>query len=153
MNNEQPFLGIAEATGVSSGECHNAVRRLRIARLIPPDTRRPATELLRRFLADGAPFAFPPVIGPETIGIATAHSAPPFAGLIDSHDLFVWPTAEGTTRGRSLIPLFPGAPKLLETNPQLYELLAIVDAMRVGTARVRSIASVLLAERLSRPAA
>jgi len=149
----QRFLGIASATGISAGECHNAVGRLRISRLILPDERRPATELLGRFLAEGAPFAFPPVIGGQTIGIATAQSSPLFAGLVEARDGFVWPCADGTTRGRSIVPLFPGAPKLKARNPRLYEILTIVDALRVGTARVRTLASELLADRLAAPAA
>jgi hypothetical protein len=35
------------------------------------------------------------------------------------------------------------------TNPRLYELLAILDALRVGTTRVRNIAAEMLAERLA----
>jgi hypothetical protein len=97
----------------------------------------------------GAPFAFPPVIGPNTIGTATAHSAPVFAELIDTIDGFVWPDASGTMRGQSLIPLFPAAPSLPGRNEPLYELLSIVDALRVGTTRIRKIAAELLGERLT----
>ena len=143
------FAGIAEATGLSVGECHNAVRRLRLASLILADERRPSSEILGHFLAQGAPFAFPPVLGAPTIGVATAHSSPAFKTILESTERFVWPYADGTSRGHSLIPLFPGAPALSGRNQPLYELLTIIDAIRVGTTRVRTLAADLLRERLS----
>lgn len=143
------FLQVANSTGLSAGECHNAVRRLRLARIILATERRPAIEILHQFLIHGAPFAFPPVLGLKTIGTATAHSAPAFSALIESSDGFVWPDASGTARGQSLTPLFPGASSLPVRNNALYEMLSIVDALRVGTARVRKIAADLLRERLA----
>jgi hypothetical protein len=139
---------IARSTGSSVGECHNAVRRLETSRLILADERRPSTELLHQFLVHGAPFAFPAVIGPEIVGIPTAHSAPPFHGIVASTTGFVWAHADGTMRGQSIIPLFPGAPLLAVDNPALYDLLALIDALRVGTARVRTIAAGLLGDRI-----
>jgi hypothetical protein len=142
------FKAVAKATGSSIGECHNAVRRLGISRLILADERRPAGELLHQFLAHGAPFAFPAIIGAEIVGVPTAHSAPPFQAIVDSSIGFVWGHADGTTRGQSIIPLFPGAPLLAVNNPPLYELLALIDALRVGGARVRTIAADLLGDRI-----
>jgi hypothetical protein len=142
------FATLADATGLSAGECHNAVRRLRLARLILSDERRPANEVLLRFLLEGAPFAFPPMIGPDSIGIPTAHSAPAFREHVSSTGGIVWPTADGTARGQSLTPLYPGAVELVSRNRPLYDLLTIIDAARVGTSRIRKIAGDLLAERL-----
>jgi hypothetical protein len=145
---EAKFVDLADATGISAGECHNAVRRLRLARILLAEERRAAPEVLRLFLVEGAPFAFPPVLGSQTIGTATALSAPVFLDKVDSPEGFVWPDAAGTARGQSLIPLFPGAPSLPARNQPLYELLAIIDALRIGTTRVRAIASELLTDRL-----
>jgi hypothetical protein len=143
------FVQLAQYTGLSVGECHNAIRRLRAARLILADERRPVTDVLHAFLVGGVPFAFPPMLGAETIGMPTAHSAPSFAAIVESSDRLVWPDPGGAVRGQSLIPLFPGAPALARMNEPLYDLLTIVDALRVGTARVRRVAADLLAERLS----
>ncbi len=142
------FTAVARSTGSSIGECHNAVRRLGISRLILTDERRPAGELFHQFLLHGAPFAFPAVIGAEIVGVPTAHSAPPFQGIVGSDTGFVWAHADGTLRGQSIIPLFPGAPLLAVNNPPLYELLALIDALRVGGARVRTIADGLLEDRI-----
>jgi len=143
------FLQLAESIGLSAGECYNAVRRLRLARLILAEQRRPSSEILHQFLVQGAPFAFPPVLGTLTVGVSTAHSSPVFRTIVEATENLVWPHADGTARGPSLVPLFPGAPVLPARNQPLYELLTIVDALRVGTTRVRRIAAELLAERLS----
>ena len=147
----EQFTILAESTALSVGECHNAVRRLRLARLILADERRPSNEILCRFLIEGASFAFPPIVGAQTIGVPTAHSSPVFRAIVQSTQGFVWPYADGAVRGQSLIPLFPGAPALSEWNQPLYELLTIIDAVRVGTTRVRTLAAELLRERLSDP--
>lgn len=112
------------------------------------DERRASHEILAQFLVHGAPFAFPAVVGSDIVGVPTAHSSPSFLGIIESSDAFVWPMADGSSRGQSIIPLYPGAVLLPGRNQPLYELLAIVDALRVGTTRVRKIAAELLAARL-----
>jgi hypothetical protein len=146
---EAKFISMAEYTGISAGECHNAVRRLRLAHILLSSERRPATEILHSFLVHGAPFAFPAVLGHSTIGVLTAHSAPSFHLSVETAERIVWPHADGKARGQSLIPLFPAAPALSSTNPPLYDLLTIIDALRVGMTRVRKVAAELLAERLS----
>lgn len=88
------------------------------------------------------------MFGPPAVGFPTAHSAPVFETLVESSATFVWPHEDGTARGQSLEPLFPGAPALAVRNPALYELLAIVDALRVGPVRVRRVAAQLLSARL-----
>jgi hypothetical protein len=51
-------------------------------------------------------------------------------------------------RGESLVPLYDGAPQLASTAPELYELLTLVDAIRVGRARERKMATEALDARL-----
>jgi len=143
------FKQLAESTGISAGECHNAVHRLRLSQLLLADERRPSTDALHRFLVHGMPFAFPPILGPAAMGVPTAHSSPAFREIVESPDHFIWAHADGSVRGQSLVPLFPGAPALPVRNRPLYELLAIVDGLRVGTTRVRNIAAEVLASRLA----
>lgn len=147
----EQFGNLSKLTGISTGECHNAVRRLRLARLILADERRPPKDVLLRFLVEGAPFSFPAVFGPDSIGVGTSHSAPVFREIVGSAAAVVWPTAEGSDRGQSLTPLYPGAVRLPGRNGPLYELLALVDALRAGNSRIRKIAGELLAERLAGP--
>jgi hypothetical protein len=143
------FVPLATAVGVSLGEAHNAVGRLRRARLLSPSARSVLRSALLEFLAHGVPYAFPPELGAETRGVPTAHSAPPLAEEFRSGDSLVWPSAEWRLRGQALTPLYRGAPSLPARAPDLYELLALVDAVRVGRARERTRALAILRNRLA----
>ena len=46
------------------------------------------------------------------------------------------------------MPLYAAAPATAARNPELYELLALVDAVRLGRARERTRAKQLLRERI-----
>ena len=54
-------------------------------------------------------------------------------------------------RGQALPPLHKAAVKAAEEIPQLGELLAIVDSLRAGDVRVRSVAANMLAQLMRAP--
>jgi hypothetical protein len=143
----QGLVPLATAVGISLGEAHNAVSRLRRARLLRPDERRVVASALADFLVHGVPYAFPGELGAQVGGVPTAHAGPPLAKVFRG-DPVVWPSVDGTVRGDSLVPLYPAAPRLAGRVPDLYELLTLVDAIRVGRARERTRAAALLRERL-----
>ncbi|HVT39744.1 MAG TPA: hypothetical protein VHE78_11905 [Gemmatimonadaceae bacterium] len=126
------------------------MRRLGAASLLNPIARRPASEVLIRFLINGVPYAFPAQVGPPVVGVPTALSIPVFSALAAGQDTYVWPDLDGTMQGLALTPLFPQAAELPSRNPELYELLAIVDALRVGQVREKKFAEELLQRRLQR---
>jgi hypothetical protein len=81
----------------------------------------------------------------------TAHAAPPLEGQIIEGDLPpVWPDAEGKVRGVTFEPLHKAAPKAARKDPALYELLALIDAVRDGRVRERQLAEKELSARLQR---
>jgi hypothetical protein len=51
-------------------------------------------------------------------------------------------------RGNTLLPLYPKPPLAAQSDPALYALPALFDALRIGQAREREIARALLEERL-----
>ncbi|WP_396200022.1 hypothetical protein [Gemmatimonas sp.] len=143
-----PYRELAAAVGISHGEAHNAVRRLQAARLLRAGSRAVKTEALLEFLLGGVPYAFAATPGAEVRGVPTAHAAPPLAVDFTGANAYVWPSAEGRVRGESLEPLYAGAVHTATTNPALYELLALVDALRAGRARERQRARDYLRQRL-----
>lgn len=147
-----PYAALGKAMHLSQFEAHAAVQRLVVAKLaVSIDGNiRPVKESLRRFLVNGAPFAYPPMRGEVTVGMPTAHAIAPLRDLLASaSDLPpVWPDPEGKVRGQSLLPLYPGEPAAAREDSGLYELLALFDALRVGQARERNLAARLLEERL-----
>lgn len=60
----------------------------------------------------------------------------------------IWPDPEGEVRGIGFSPLAKSAPQAARLDPALYELLALVDAIRAGRARERDIAARELSKRL-----
>ncbi|MDB4910172.1 MAG: hypothetical protein JWO39_995 [Gemmatimonadetes bacterium] len=141
------YRELSKSVGLSQGEAHNSVRRLIASRLARED-REVNAHALHDFIVSGVPYAFPATLGPETRGVPTAHSAPPFADALFDDNVIVWPSAAGKVRGASLAPLYPGAPETARHNVPLYELLAAVDELRVGQARERERAKQYFRERL-----
>ena len=145
-----PYTVLAAATLLSVGECHAAIRRLVAARLMNPSQRRVVPELLSRFLVVGVPHAFPALIGPSAVGVATAFSAAAFRASVAPPEAYVWPDGNGHAEGLALTPLFAAAVRLPLRNVALYEVLALIDALRVGDTRERQLAEAFLRERLQR---
>ena len=83
-------------------------------------------------------------------GVPTAYAVAPLNALIapSADPPPVWPHAEGNARGLALVPLYPSAPAAALRNPALYENLALFDALRMGSARERSLAEELFEKRL-----
>lgn len=145
---EAPYGILSKAVGISQGEAHNSVQRLTTARLLRAHHKAPNRNALMEFITAGVKYAFYAEPGSQTRGVPTAHSAPAFAGIVGQSDPVVWPTAAGKVRGAALEPLYPGAPLTARNNPDLYELLTLVDCLRIGRARERERATTMLADRL-----
>jgi hypothetical protein len=60
----------------------------------------------------------------------------------------VWPDPEGSMRGYEFSPLYKSVPKAAAKDSALYELLALLDAVRDGRARERALAEKELLARL-----
>jgi hypothetical protein len=60
----------------------------------------------------------------------------------------VWPFEKGSERGYAFLPLYKKAPQAALKDHELYELLALVDALRDGSARERGLAKRELSARL-----
>ena len=104
---------------------------------------------LLEFLFHGVKYVYHQRPGPITRGMPTAHSAPPLSDLIRSDsNIYVWPDEYGTTRGETIEPLYPTIPKAAKADRAYYELLALVDAIRVGKTREYKIASDELEKRI-----
>lgn len=139
------YQRLAVELSISQSEVHAGVRRAVAARLMNDETTtngRPNYPALREFLIHGVRYAYPPKRGGLTRGMPTGYAAAPLNKLIapSSDPPPVWPYAEGTVRGLSLEPLYPSVPAAAARDPKLYELLALVDAMRDGRARERNFA-------------
>jgi len=148
------YASLANQLSMSSSQVHASVQRLLAARLafrsgerIVPDIRN-----LEEFLVHGLKYVFVAQRGELTRGMPTAHAAPPLNQQIvpDAEPPPVWPDAHGSVRGMAFSPLFKQAPKAALADSELYELLALVDAIRGGRARERELAIQELNQRMER---
>lgn len=141
---------LAASVGYDVGGTHRALGRLREAGLYAPDRRRAPRAPAEEFLLHGLKYVFPAQRGSETRGVPTAWAAMPLAPQLAGTSEMppVWPHSTGETRGIALEPLHPMVPEAALGDQALWERLALVDALRAGDARTRSLAEALLRERL-----
>ena len=104
---------------------------------------------LEEFLIHGLKYVFPAEPGPLSRGVPTAHSAAPLSKKIISNEPYVWPDADGDVRGQAIEPLYPSAPQAAKKDAKLYELLTLVDALRVGRVREQKLAAQELIKRIN----
>ena len=154
---EIPFHRLASELEMSPAEVHQGIRRAAQAGLVTvtPKGRKQRKEInkgaLEEFLLHAARYVFPPVHGPISRGTPTGYAAPSFPKIAAGDEMPpVWPDPNGTVRGQSFDPLYRSAPVAARRDPLLYELLALVDAIRGGKARERELAEVELLRHLNR---
>ncbi len=131
---------LAESLGISQSEVSKSLNRSKYAGLLDPEGKTVMKMALIEFLQYGLRYVFPLKPGPVVRGIPTAHSATPLKEQIKSTEDYVWPYSKGILRGHSIVPLYPSVPEAALKDKKLYELLALVDALRVGRAREKEIA-------------
>jgi hypothetical protein len=133
---------------ISASEVSESITRSVYAGLLSTDKKRIMKSALLEFLEHGLCYVYPQHPGSLVRGLATAYSADPLAGEIQSSEPIVWPYAEGTMRGQAIEPLHPNVPIASLKDKRLYELLALTDALRVGRAREKKIAIAEIKKRL-----
>lgn len=146
---EWRHIDLARELGLSQSEITESLERSRIAGLVDPSKRKPIKTTLLDFLLHGLKYVFPTEPGKICRGIPTAHSAKPLKGkIVSGEDVYVWPSEDGNVRGQEIKPLFKSVPYAVQKDQTLYELLALIDAIRVGKTREQKLAMEELKTRL-----
>lgn len=140
---------LAYSLAISQSEFSESLNRSVMAGLLAEDKKRVMKDALLEFIEHGLKYVYPQKPGATVRGLYTAHSAPPINAFIHSSEPYVWPWAYGEHRGQSIEPLYKNAPLACKNDPQLYELLALVDVLRVGKIREQQIAINQLQKKLS----
>ncbi|CAN5561617.1 hypothetical protein BH11ARM2_BH11ARM2_35690 [soil metagenome] len=143
----QPEL--ASELSISQSMVSRALKTAASLNLYHPSSKLVNARQLKDALVHGSRYFLTAKRGGEVRGMRTAWAAPPLLGELATNEPLppVWPDAMGDTRGLLLEPLHPSVPKAARLDPQLYELLAILDVLRVGGARERRLAEKALHER------
>lgn len=144
------YSELAKSLDMSSSEVHAALKRCVTSGLYDGEQRRVLKGPLLEFLVHGLKYAFPGQPGALVRGIPTAHSAEPLKSLllVNSDEPYVWAFPSGGVRGQSIEPLYRSVPKAAQNDAELYELLSLIDALRVGRVREQRLAATELSKRL-----
>ncbi len=147
----RPCAEMVKDLAMSASEVHAAVKRCIQAGLIDSEARQTRRKAMEEYLIHRVRYAFPAARGPVLRGIPTSYAAAPLSkDFPASGDLIpVGADAEETGRGYAIEPLHSSVPKAARRDPKLYELLALVDALREGRAHDRKMAEQELRNRLA----
>lgn len=145
---------LGETTGISKSQVSLALQRCLEVGLVRKDRKtgvpRANARALFNFIVHGVRYVFPAKPGEITRGIATTFAAPVLEGQLYSSGelLMVWPDARGNSKGQAIEPLFKSVPFAVRRDPELYAMLALVDAIRLGHPRESKFAAERLATYL-----
>lgn len=141
-------------TGISKTQVNESLRRCIDIGLVKKDRKygvpRCNYVALEEVLISGVKYFFHVKPGTLVRGIGTAFAAPILHEvLISAGDLIpVWPDASGHSKGLAIEPLHKSVPFAVRKDPELYALLALVDAIRIGQPREANLAKEMLQKRM-----
>lgn len=146
------YCELAKSLKMSASTVHEALQRCEISHLYNQKKKKVLKGALEEFLVHGLKYVFPAKVGAIVRGIPTAHSAEPLKKMlmVDETNPYVWASAKGKVKGQAIIPLYKSVPEVVENqeNSRLYELLCLVDSLRVGKIREQELAGMELNKRL-----
>jgi hypothetical protein len=146
-NQHQSWLNkdIAKSLSISASEVSESLNRSAVARLVDDTKQKVRSRNTAEFLQHGLKYVFPQQPGALQRGMPTAHSAPMFGDQFIASEKLVWPDADGIAFGHGIEPLYSTVPQSCRDDKMLWELLALVEMLRVGKTREVKFAT----ERLS----
>ncbi len=139
---------LADQLGLSRAEVSNSLARSVDVGLLD-DQKQPQHQAILEFLLFGLKYVFPAKRGAIGKGVLTTPCAAPLSGklVVTSDDFCVWPSSDGPAKGQEVEPLYRSVPDAVKSDPALYELLVLVDAVRLGNVREVKLASEELRKR------
>lgn len=133
---------------ISQSEISESLTRSSYTGFIGQDKKDVFKNALFEFVVHGLKYSFPVQPGYMERGIPTAHSAPPLSRIIQSSEKYVWADPYGSVRGFAIEPLYKTVIKAVKEDVDLYEMLALIDALRVGKIREKNFAVEELRKRI-----
>lgn len=147
------YAALGEALAMSASEAHASVKRAVASGLAVAPARgewSPVRPNLLELVLHGARYIWPAMPGPVKRGVPTAFGVEPLASKLTaaSGEAPVWAHPAGSAKGPTLSPIYRTAPQAALADPALHRLLALLDALRIGRVRERSLAAKLMETEL-----
>lgn len=141
---------LAKELGLPSASVQRSLDRLAATPAFDAHRRRVSLGACDELFDHALRYLAPAKAGGETRGLGTSWAALPLSEHLAPADEPppVWPDPQGGLRGLEVTPLHPAVVSLARSDPRMYELLALVDALRLGDTRTRGLAVELLRARI-----
>jgi DNA-binding MarR family transcriptional regulator len=149
-DSEWTYAELAAELDMSQSQVFKSLERAEVADLFVKSKRRVIRRNLLEFLIHGVRYAFAVEAGRMTRGIPAGWQIPGLSELMleDSSETYVWPNPMGSIRGQAVEPLHQSLPTVASRDPELHVRFALIDIIRVGSARERKVATDELEKRL-----
>jgi hypothetical protein len=147
------YAALGEELVMSASEVHASVKRAVAAGLAVAPARGvwfPLHSSLLEFVLHGVRYVWPATTGATKRGVPTSFGTEPLASQLTAgpDEAPVWPHPTGSHKGPTLTPLYRTVPQAALADPALHRLLALLDGLRTGRARERSLAAKLMEREL-----
>ena len=129
------MAGLSNLLRISASEISESLNRSQIANLIDYHKKNVNRQNFFEFLEHGVSYVFPQQPGAMVRGLPTAHSHPSMKEVFISDINHVWPDNKGTIMGLMIEPFYPKQVEAAKEDEVYYNLLAMVDVIRVGKVR------------------
>lgn len=120
---------------ISISEISESLNRSRISKLIDFEKKKVSRNNLMEFLEHGVKYVFPQQPGTMVKGIPTAHSQKAIKDNFISDINYVWSDPKGEIMGLQIEPFYPKQVQAAKNDGVFYELMALLDIVRVGKIR------------------
>ena len=134
------IVELANGLLLSNSEISESLNRSKTAKLIDYNKKKVNLQNLLEFLEHGINYVFPTEPGAVVRGIPTAHSHPYMKHLFGGETNYVWPSNSGDVIGEQIDPLYAKQVDAIKHDVRLYQMLALVDVLRVGKSREKQVA-------------
>ncbi len=133
---------------LSASQAHASIKRGIASSILRSDRNVRRKDLFASLLA--LKYFMPGECGGMVRGVATSYATSPLNEFFSEgrEPMLCWPYEKGQHRGMALAPIYKTAPQAALADPFLYELLALIDAIRTGRSREVTMAEELLRERI-----
>jgi hypothetical protein len=129
------LTSLSHALHISISEISESLNRSRLSKLIDFEKKKVKRHNLMEFLEHGVKYVFPQAPGTMVRGIPTAHSQRDIKESFISEINYVWSDPKGEVMGLLIEPLYPKQVQAVKNDPFFYELMALLDVVRVGKIR------------------
>lgn len=126
---------LVQSLRISLSEVSESLDRSMFSGLLDNSKKKVNRQGLNNLLIYGIQYIFPVQPGALVRGIPTAHSFSKFRKEFNSNIQYVWQDDEGTDIGQEIEPFYKKQVFAIKQDHTMYEVLALIDLLRIGKKR------------------